>query len=143
VSPSKQLSTRTQKCTKEQAASRLRHAKRFLEVAELVQEEDDPESEYGTISASLAVLAGIAASDAACCYRLGQRSRSQNHHDAEQLLSNIPYFGDQASKALRRLLNLKDTAHYGFISVSNSELKAAIRQARQLVELAEQAIRNT
>jgi hypothetical protein len=34
-------------------------------------------------------------------------------------------------------LNLKDTAHYGFISITAPELKRSLRQARHLVEFAE------
>ncbi len=52
---------RTQDCTHAQARARQGQAKKFLEVADLVAAE--PES--ASVSASLAVLAGIAASDAA------------------------------------------------------------------------------
>lgn len=84
------------------------------------------------VAASLAVLAGIAASDAACCKALGERSRSENHHDAETLLDQIAPCGKQAAKRLRQLLDLKDAAHYGFISVTSAELKRALRQAKGL-----------
>lgn len=41
----------------------------------------------------------------------------------------------------RQLLNLKDAAHYGFISITAPELKRALRQAGQLVEFAESVTR--
>ena len=61
--------SRTQACSDTDAATHLNHAQKFLEVAELVVSEgDDPE--YASPAAALAVLAGIAASDAACCKAL-------------------------------------------------------------------------
>jgi hypothetical protein len=78
----------------------------------------------------------MAASDAACCAALGRRSRSQSHHDAEQLLGRIEPGGGAAVSNLRRLLDLKDTAQYGLIPVSRQRLTAALRQARSLVDFA-------
>jgi len=50
-------------------------------VAELVAGEHEiPESR--SVAAALAVLAGIAASDAACCAALGRRSRGDDHRQA-------------------------------------------------------------
>lgn len=110
------------------------------EVAELVaMEAGVPESQ--SVSASLAVLAGIAACDAACCHALGRRSRSQNHHDAETLVSQILPGGPEAANSLRRLIGLKDTAHYGLIHVSGTELKTAIRRAESLVDFAADTLR--
>lgn len=80
---------RVQKCGATQARQRLAQAKSFLEVAELSADVDDQSLEYGSVAASVAVLAGIAAADAACCQELGQRSRSDSHHDAEALLGQI------------------------------------------------------
>jgi hypothetical protein len=118
-----------------EASTRLAHAKKFLEVADLVAgEEKDPA--YASVAAALADLAGIAASDAACCAAIGRRSRGQDHHDAEELLNQVMPGGADAANALRRLLNLKDTAHYGLIHISRADLRAVLRQARQLVEFA-------
>lgn len=93
------------------------------------------------MSAALAVLAGIAASDAACCPALGRRSRSQNHHDAENLLTQIVPDGKTAATKLRSLITLKDTAHYGLIDVSGQKLAAALRQATQLVDWSQRVVR--
>jgi hypothetical protein len=107
----------------------------------MVADEGDPSLEYGSASASIAVLAGIAAADAACCQALGRRSRSDNHREAERLLVEIAPGGKTAASHLRKLINLKDTAHYGFITPSAPELKRSLRQAEQLVGFAEQVVR--
>lgn len=67
----------------------MARAREFLEVAELVVDERDQGDSfvYASSAAALAVLAGIAASDAACCMALQERSRSESHRDAEQLLA--------------------------------------------------------
>jgi hypothetical protein len=116
------------------------HARKFLEVAELVSNQGkDPE--YSSQAASLAVLAGIAASDVACCKALGRRSRGQDHHDAEDLIGQVEPGGRDAAKTLRRLLNLKDQAQYGLIDVSGGDLRAVLRQAADLVKFAEAVLR--
>lgn len=67
---------RTQACGAAEALAKLSRAKRFLEAADLVKDEPDPD--FMSVAAALAVLAGIAASDAACCKALGLRSRGRN-----------------------------------------------------------------
>lgn len=114
---------------------RLAHARKFLEVAELCAVEDqNPES--ATVAASLAVLAGIAAADAACCAALGLRARGQDHHDAEKHLGQVEPGGPEAARALKRLLDLKDTAQYGLIHLGGEKLRIALRQASVLVQFA-------
>ena len=131
---------RTQVCGHEAAATRLAHARKFLEVASIAAtEEDVPES--ASVAASLAVLAGIAAADAACCSALGQRSRGQDHHEAEALVSQIVPDGAKAAQALRRLLDLKDAAQYGFFSISGQKLTSSLRQAEQLIAFAAAVVR--
>jgi hypothetical protein len=44
--------------------------------------------------------------------------------------------------ALGRLLDVKDTAQYGLISLSGQQLTAAIRRARRLVEFADARLRH-
>jgi hypothetical protein len=109
-------------------------------VAELVGDESDPGLDYAASAASLAVLAGIAASDCACCATLGLRSRSQNHRDAAALLEEIPDGGSGAARQLRGLLDLKDTANYGIIAVGPAQLKRALRQARHLIEFGQRSL---
>ena len=132
-----QARNRTQACGAPQARQRLRQAQSFLEVAELTADVNDLSLEYASVAASVAILAGIAAVDAACCQELGKRSRSDDHHHAETLIQQITPGGKQAASQLRLLLNLKDTAHYGFISITAPELKRSLRQARHLAEFAE------
>jgi hypothetical protein len=130
---------RTQECSTAEARNRLDNAVKVLEVAELVSNQGtDPE--YASQAASLAVLAGIAASDAACCKALGRRPRSQNHHDAEELIGQIEPDGKGAANDLRRLLNLKDEAQYGFYNVSGGDVRAVLRQAGELVKFAERIL---
>lgn len=133
---------RTQTCSVSDGRARHAHAVKFLEAAELVATEQDDNPESINVAASLAVLAGIAASDAACCAALGRRSRSSNHHDAERLLRDIAPGGPDAAKRLRRLLDLKDNAQYGFLDVAGQDLQSVLRQGRALTEFAERTLRD-
>lgn len=128
---------RTQTCSVPQGRQRLAQARSYMDVARLTADEKDPNLKYAAVAASVAILAGIAAADAACCHALGRRSRSDNHHDAEALLAEITPGGKDAAKHLRQLIGIKDTAHYGFISITPAQLKRALRQAQQLVDFAE------
>ena len=38
-------------------------------------------------------------------------------------------------------MDIKDTAHYGFINISAPQLKRSLRQAKHLVEFAEEVLR--
>jgi hypothetical protein len=126
----------TQACSAADARTRLGHARKFLEVAQLAASEG-PDVEYASAAAALAVLAGIAASDAACCKALGRRSRAQDHRQAAELLEQIAPGGLASAKSLRRLISLKDQAHYGLFDVGGQDVKAALRQASSLVKFAE------
>lgn len=132
---------RTAKCGRPDAAARFAQAEKFLEVAEVVPAEGaDDQIGYESVSASLAVLAGIAAADAACCAALGRRSRGQDHKQATDLLRQVEPGGKEAAATLSRLLALKDTAHYGIIAVSGADLRGALRQARALIDFARNVI---
>jgi hypothetical protein len=133
---------RTRSCDARQAKQRLARAQEFLEVAELVVDEKDADASpvYASSAAALAVLAGIAASDAACCKVLQERSRSDNHRDAEQLLAQITPGGKNAAGDLRELLNLKDKAQYGFLQMTVPEVRKVMRRAGKLVEFAIEAL---
>lgn len=130
---------RRQPCSARDARTRRSQARKFLEVAEIAADEQAGDPEYASVAASLAVLAGIAAADAACCKALGERSRSQDHHDAEGLLRGIVN-GKAAASHLRDLIDLKDAAHYGFFDVSRPELRKALRRARSLLEFADEVL---
>ena len=126
---------RVQPCNRDQARNRLAQARAFLHVAELVGAEPDEMATPG-VAAALAVLAGIAASDAACCAVLGQRSRGQDHRQAIELLSQIATIGKDMARDLGRLISIKDDAHYGLLDVSTQRATAALKQACRLVEAA-------
>lgn len=128
---------RMQDCSPAEARGRLAKARKFVEVGELVQEiAEQGDEESASVSAALFVLAGIAAADAACCHALGRRSRAQDHHDAEALVSELTPDGPRAAANLRRLLSLKDEAHYGFYAVGGGKLRASMRQAQAVVDFA-------
>lgn len=126
---------RTEPGGRSEATVRLNQARKFLDVAELVAVESELPSS-ASVSASLAVLAGIAAADAACYLALGRRSRGQAHAEASRLVERIEPGGKKAAQAFRRLIDLKDTAHYGIITVTPSKLEVALRDARNLVDFA-------
>jgi hypothetical protein len=131
--------SRTQPCDRAHARTRLDHAEKSLEVADLVAgEQEIPASR--SVAAAVAVLAGIAASDAACCAALGRRSRGDDHRQAASMLREI-VDGDRAAKALLDLLNLKDTAQYGLIPITQRELTIALRRAKRLLEFAGEVLR--
>lgn len=123
---------RTKRCTREEARSRLRQAEQYVEVADLSLND----GEFSGVAASLAVLAGIAASDAACCARLGEHHRGQDHKGAVALVETVEPGGEQLGRDLKRLLGRKDDAHYGFISVSSTEERDMVEWARRMVERA-------
>lgn len=126
---------RTQTCGGEEARARLGDARAQLQFANLVEAGSAAEDMKATISC--AVLAGIAAADAACCKALGQRSRSQDHRDAVKLLSQVSPGGPEASKALGRLLAMKGESQYGFHAVGGKRLGHAKQRAEALVAFAE------
>lgn len=133
---------RTQDCGKAQARVRLAQAQSFLEVAELVID-DESDLETAGVAAALAVLAGIAAADAACCFALGARSRGQDHRQALQLVAQVGAEGTKLSNALGRLLDIKDGAHYGVVFVAAQTARAALRHARVLVDGAGEVLRTS
>lgn len=136
MSPRVPTGRRTQPCGDPEARVKLRRAEQYMEVARLITDEVNPDPDWASAAAALAVLAGIHASDAACCKALGRRSRGQDHHDAEELLEQIEPHGRRAATALRRLMSLKDEAHYGFFRMSAQGLESAFTQADRLVSFA-------
>lgn len=130
---------RVRQCGPAEAKKRLADAEKYLDVAELVASEAEfPPS--ATVAAGLAVLAAIAASDAACCAALGQSSRSQDHAGAGVLLKNISPGGDTAAKDFGRVIGKKDLAHYSFLPLAAGELKTIMRTTRKLVAFARDTV---
>ena len=92
------------------------------------------------VAAGLAVLAGIAAADAACCKALGESSRGPDHRDAASVLRRISPGGEAAANDFERLVGLKDKAHYSFLNVSGQDRTGALRRTTQLVDFAREVL---
>ena len=106
------MSARTRPCARPQALARLTQARKFAEVAAWCVANPSDET-MPHVAAALAVLAGIAASDVACCASLKQRPRGQDHREAEALLATIHPSGADRAKDLGRLLNEKGSTFSG------------------------------
>lgn len=121
--------------THHEARVRLGSARAYLEVADLVQLERD-QVEMPGVAAALAVLAGIAASDAICAERIGEIHRGDDHRLASELLKRAVPDGSRLAATFLRLIDLKDEAHYGVLFVSQSKATNAVRWARVLTDRA-------
>lgn len=140
MSPGRRDRSRTQSCGAREAEAKLRRAGQFMEVATMIADDPDPDPDWLSAAAALAILAGISASDAACCKALGRRSRGQDHHHAETLLEQIQPDGKAAATSMRRLISLKDEAHYGFFNIGKRDLKSAFTQANKLIRFASSVV---
>jgi hypothetical protein len=130
-------SGKTAECDSAAARVRLRQAESFVSVAESVLAEPaDGNLPLPGVAAALAVLAGIAASDAACCSRLGRVHRGPDHADAIDLVRTVEPDGKQLANDLTRLLAIKDDVHYGAIAISAADASAAVNRARRMVNTA-------
>jgi len=129
---------KTRDCAAGEARKRLAAARKFLEVAEIYGDEDDPEGLR--VAVANAVHAGIAAADAMCCARLGQHAVGDDHRAAADLVKGIGREGDEAAEALAVLLGIKNKAQYQTAGVGKSETTGAVRRARTLVELADRLV---
>jgi hypothetical protein len=97
-------------------------------------------SEHLSVAAGNAVLAGIAASDSICCARLRRVHRGQDHVGAADLLAEAVPDGQKLGETLRRLLTLKDEAHYGVIMTSGRKARDAVNWASKLVARAQEEV---
>lgn len=86
-----------------------------------------------------AILAGIAAADAICCIRLGERSTSLDHSDAVPLLAKVD---PVLAQKLSTLIGSKPTSHYGENFIGPETLKSCLRAMDQLVLTALNALHN-
>lgn len=94
---------------------------------------EEPDVDYRAVSASLAVLAGIAGGDAICGHVLKKRSRAQEHRQAVDLLRTVTG-ARSAARALDRLLDMKDAAQYGTSALSADRAKGAVKAAATVVD---------
>lgn len=113
-------------------ASRI--AQKYLEVAEIVADED------GTainVCVGLAVLAGIAAGDAICIVAIGERYAGTDHAAAAELLRRVDA---ELGQQLRRLIDLKPGSHYGDRLLAPADRKSALHSAQVLVVAATERV---
>jgi len=133
------VTPRTQTCGRPEAQSRLEQAEAFVLAAELVLEDTTAVANSG-VAAALAILAGIAASDAACCARLRKRARGQAHDEAVALLETVEPGGAEMAKDLKRLLQKKDSASYGVSFFALREALDLVGWAKRLIGRARTAV---
>jgi hypothetical protein len=119
-------------CDRRQAGQRLRQAEGFLRWAQAALADKGDEINLN-VAATLAVQAGIAASDALCGKALGCYSRSQQHADAANLIRTIQPGGPELASTFGQLIASKDHAQYAPKTMGESSAKAAVRQAADLV----------
>lgn len=130
---------RTADCTPAQSRARLQQAEAFLMGADLVLSDDTDTATPG-VAAALAVLAGIAASDAACCAKLCKRPRGQDHAEAMKLVRTVVPHGEEIAKDLSRLLAAKDESHYGVTLVDRTKARRLLGYARRITDRARDVV---
>lgn len=124
---------RLKQCTVPDASGRLSKAEQFLLLAGLATND----AALRSAEASNLVLAGIAASDAICCIRLGYRSGAADHGEAVDLLAGVDV---AVAKALDALLRVKSVAQYDAANPTSQQLRSARRAAESLVIAARAAV---
>jgi len=114
---------------------RLSIAHQYLALATILA--DDPSD--GAINACIGncVLAGIAAADALCYARLGERYSGPDHDQAADILDRV---SKEYGSALRSLTRLKTKSQYGDEWLVDSSRKAALRNAELLIHEAEASL---
>ena len=97
------MTPRTRPMTRADVQVRAQHAHSFIEAADLVDQlgEEAGIPQRGNTIGSLAVLAGIAASDAICGAILGIRAAGEGHSEAVDLLRSTEP-GKRLAAHLRR-----------------------------------------
>lgn len=129
-------SPRLRKGTPADARNRRLIATRYLEIAELATGEEVPGA--NNVVVGVAVLAGIAASDAISIAATGSRYAGEDHMEAASVLARV----DQSLAAeLTKLIRLKPSAHYGSTFISIADRTRALRAATKLVDAANQRTR--
>jgi hypothetical protein len=110
----------------------LEDARVFLEAAETIGTLNAEEA-YADVIATLAVHAGIAASDAFCILKLRRHSKSENHANAVKTLKESR--GENA--ALARLLGEKTKAGHNVSSLTRAKSSKCVEWAHKLLVAAE------
>ncbi|MFH1329223.1 MAG: hypothetical protein ABIJ48_00980 [Actinomycetota bacterium] len=129
---------KTRECAPREALRRLSAACKFLEAAELYVGDEDPAGQR--VAVSNAVLAGIAATDAICCARLGRHAVGDDHRAAVDLGGTIGPEEREAAKALTVLLSIKHKAQCQTSAVAKADATRAVRRAQSLIAAAERLV---
>ena len=120
------------------AETRLNDARAFLQQADIsLQFVDGPRR--NAIVVSSAVLAGIAACDAACALALGMVSAGA-HDQAVRLLTRVSG-STKAVGDLSKLVAIKTASQYTGKSMAERQATDAITRAQRLVAFAESQLR--
>lgn len=126
---------RARRVTRAQVRAYLGKAEEFLAAAR-----GSLEAGHNLAATSLAVHAGISASDAICGARTGERAASSDHSQAVALLGQAGREGRDAARSLGRLLPLKSRAEYEPADVPRATAKRAVDQADRIVQIARQVV---
>ena len=129
---------RTRPADNDDARLRAQTANAYIEVAELVLVETDPA--MPGVAAGLAVLAGIAAADSLCARHLQLIHRGDDHRAAATHLSQATPDGPKLAATFKRLIDLKDEAHYGLVLFTPNKARTACRWAQTLVARANEEV---
>lgn len=120
------------------AETRLGDARAYLQQADISRQFVDGPRRHATV-VSTAVLAGIAACDAACALALGMVSAGA-HDQAVRLLARVSG-STKAVGDLSKLVALKTAAQYTGKSMGERQATEAITQAQRLIAFAESQLR--
>lgn len=123
--------TRTRPVTAAQARAYVSKAQEYLSAA--VAELDAGRT---IASTSLAIHAGINASDAVTGVRVGHRAAGQDHDEVLVLLRTAGPDGQAVAKDLMRLLPMKTKAEYEPDDIPRSDAVKAVDRARRIVDVA-------
>jgi hypothetical protein len=128
-------STRTRRVSAADVRIYLGKAEEFLVAAR-----ESLEAGHALAATSLAVHAGISASDAICGARTGERAAASDHGQVVALLGRAGREGTDAVRTLTRLMPLKNRAEYEPEDVPKTTAKRAVEQAERIVQIARQVV---
>lgn len=136
------MTPRLRRMTRAEALTRKQHALAFLTAADLVTDlgDDAGVAAIGNTVGSLAVLAGIAASDAICGAVLGERAAGESHTEAIALLRRASPDTNFAAQ-LRRLIDSKTEVQYSPALITEARAAELLVSARRLVHGAASILR--
>ncbi len=124
--------TRTKKVSAAQVRAYAGKAQEYADAAA-----SELEAERFIAATSLAVHAGINASDAVCGARIGERAAGDSHDQVLALLKIAGKDGVAVEKELRRLLPLKTKAEYEPDDVAVGVATKAVERAHKCVAIAQ------